>query len=147
MLNVTVRIEKEGHDALMQQLIMGIPKVLFRIVLKLAVIGQRTMVEKAPHKTGNLHRSIFYVMAPDGQSATVGPHVKYAKYLEEGTGPSPGAYIPAIGKRLVNPPRGVHPGIKARPFVGPTSKELNAMAPEVIRVELKSLVSGIGAPA
>lgn len=39
----------------------------------------------APVKTGTLRRSIHTVMAANGQSATVGPSVEYAKFQEFGT--------------------------------------------------------------
>lgn len=40
----------------------------------------------------------------------------YAIYVNDGTGPSFGRYVPAIGRRLVNPPRGIHPGVPATHF-------------------------------
>jgi len=42
----------------------------------------------------------------------------HARFVNDGTGPSPGRYVPAIGRRLVDTARniGVHPGIKASHF-------------------------------
>ena len=69
--------------------------------------------------TGQLYNSLHIDTIPDARVVT--SHLPYARYVEEGTNPSPGRYVPDIGKRLVkpsvrNPTIGWHPGQKAQWF-------------------------------
>jgi phage gpG-like protein len=50
--------------------------------------------------TGRLRSSIQYQMISDNE-AFVGSNVDYAPYVEFGHAQTPGRYVPAIGKRLV----------------------------------------------
>ena len=80
-----------------------------RFYERVGLLGERTMKEfETAVDSGNLRSSIRHRLV--GGGVEVGPSVRYAPYVEFGTGPSPGRYVPAIGRRLVNPPRGVHPG-------------------------------------
>lgn len=88
------------------------------IVRRAGLRAVEVMKRLSSHKTGRLRNSIQLKIEP--LNARVGPTVGYATYLEHGTRASPGRYVKAIGKRLVNPPRGMHPGIKPHPFVKPT---------------------------
>ena len=71
--------------------------------------------DQAPRgRTGELAESVQVEMMADARRVVVNsPH---GRYVNDGTGPSPGRYVPAIGKRLINPPRGMHPGIRATHF-------------------------------
>ena len=85
---------------------------------------KRTMQGNAPVRTGALRSSI--VARVEGLRVSVGPTVPYAPFLEHGTRPSPGRYVPAIGKKLVNPQLphfGMHPGIRATHFVDRTASD------------------------
>ena len=65
---------------------------------------------------GSIKDSVRIEPAKDKRSVIVdSPH---AVFVNDGTGPSPGRYVPAIGKRLINPARdiGMHPGIRATHF-------------------------------
>jgi len=112
----------------MNQIRLGINLIL----VEMATHGFHFMQSIAPYRTGRLKSSI-QVKVGD-MEATVGPTVDYAPYLEYGTRASPGRYVPAIGKRLVNPAHpsfGMHPGIKPQPFVEPTRVEMEAFGRRV----------------
>jgi len=64
--------------------------------------------------TGKLRNSVIIEETHDKRSVIVDS--PYGRFVNDGTGPSPGRYVPAIGKRLVNPPRGMHPGVPATHF-------------------------------
>jgi len=90
-----------------------------------SVIVERLMKQKAPVRTGRLRASISSDIqtAIGRMRATISPHVKYALFINSGTKESPGRYVPSIGKRLVNPPEGMHPGVKATHFIERTERE------------------------
>ena len=76
-------------------------------------------------RTGHLRRNVNYEVKSLGELKILGrvgtgvgnaESVGYAVWLEYGTRPSPGRYVPAIGKRVNN---GMHPGIAPRPFLRP----------------------------
>jgi len=74
--------------------------------------------EEAPkRRTGTLASSIRTL--GNSYEMVVKPTVHYATYVITGTSPSPGRYVPAIGKRLVSGKRkiGIHPGMKPNPFM------------------------------
>ena len=64
-----------------------------------------------PVKTGNLKNS--RIREVHGNTGSVIVTADYARYVNDGTGPSPGRYVPAIGKRIRT---GMHPGIKGQHY-------------------------------
>ena len=73
--------------------------------------------EKAPKgRTKRLSESVRVETAPDLRRVVVDS--PYGVHVNEGTGPSPGRYIPAIDRRLIDPRRdiGIHPGVPATHF-------------------------------
>lgn len=69
-----------------------------------------------PRRTGRLQDS-FYDERSE-RSVRFYFDAPYARYVDQGTRPSPGRYVPALGKRLVNARRmGMHPGVRPRHFV------------------------------
>ena len=86
-----------------------------------AQVISNDMYWRAPFRNGMLAASISIERQAD--CVLIGPTVPYAYYVTKGTQPSPGRYVPAIGKRLVNPrlPHfGMHPGIRANPYIAET---------------------------
>ena len=83
-----------------------------------ATLTQKNIREEAPHKTGNLQRSIL--TSVDYPSAMVQSQEKYADCVESGT--KPHLILPKTKKALfwkgaLNPYKAVHhPGTKANPF-------------------------------
>lgn len=65
--------------------------------------------------TGSLKDKVIIERTKDTRRVIVdSPH---AVFVNDGTGPSRGRYVPAIGKRLVRGANiGIHPGIKATHF-------------------------------
>jgi len=85
-------------------------------------IVESEMRIRAPYRSGGLESSIkTFVQPPQALITPLAPH---AVFLERGTRASPGRYVPAIGKRLINPELphfGMHPGIRATHFVEQTA--------------------------
>jgi len=77
------------------------------------------------------------------QERRVGPNLQkapYAPYVIAGTQPSPGRFVPAIGRRLrqpsrTNPDIGEHPGTPANPFMN--------RAFERVRRILHNIIEGV----
>lgn len=73
-----------------------------------------------PRRSGNLAKSAQVKVWPN--RLHIWFDAPYAVYVDEGTGPSSGRYVPEpLGKRLINtskrnPDIGTHPGIKAAHF-------------------------------
>ena len=108
-----------------------------------------TMKQEAPVHTGRLRDSIRVEWSES--EARIGPTVPYAKYVICWTRPSPGRYVPKIGKRLVNPrfyharsgkilPRdiGMHPGTPANPFVERTYRKIIKQLPRLLEAEVEA---------
>lgn len=110
------------------------------VLNEVALLGKQTMMEEAPQgKTkaeggkgapGGLRNSIEEDI--DDDSVKIYPTKEYAVFVELGTSPSPGRYVPAIGKRLVNPASGMHPGIPANPFVERTRAVVTGTIPIIV---------------
>jgi len=133
MDEVTARIERN-----MSQIRAGANLIL----AEMATHGFHFMQSIAPYRTGRLRGSIRTKIGD--MCAEVGPTVDYAPYLEYGTRPSPGRYVPAIGKRLVDaslPYFGMHPGIRGRHFVERTREEMETYGHRVAEGILGRMIS------
>ncbi|MGQ9640330.1 MAG: HK97 gp10 family phage protein [Candidatus Bathyarchaeia archaeon] len=89
-----------------------------KIILDSAQIVAERMGMLAPVRTGQLKASI--TLQRESDKVLIGPTAPYAPYIILGIRPSPGRYVPAIERRLVNPQHpsfGMHPGIAPNPFV------------------------------
>ena len=85
-----------------------------------------------PKGTGKLQRSIKSLSRTtatgnfDLRSAfIIGSPLSYTKYLDAGTKPSPGRYVPVLGRRITT---GMHPGTRALNFMQSTK---NHMEPRI----------------
>ncbi len=107
-----------------------------KLIARLAEETEAAMFFEAPWRSGKLAQSINRQV--DGMSATIGPLVPYAVYVEIGTAPheirpvhsSVLAFKSADGKlvfsSLVN-----HPGTKANPFMHRTAEQIKRKAPDI----------------
>lgn len=107
--------------------------------------GFHFLKEIAPEKTGR-YKSSVQTLGTENRMV-VGPTVFYAPYLEFGTRPSPGRYVPAIEKRLVDPSHpsfGMHPGIKPLRLVSQTRDEMLAFGRRVAEgIILREILAAI----
>lgn len=77
-----------------------------------------SLAEEAPDQTGRLVRSIMWTGS--GDRRTIAITAPYARRIVQGTSPSPGRYVPALGRRLKSGSGrkiGMHPGTRANDFV------------------------------
>ena len=109
-----------------------IPRIAESQYRKLLNAGVRIMKKEAPSRTGQLRQSIkIKTKSTSGgrrdkrYHGRVGPSVRYAKFVDRGTGPSPGRFVLAIEKRVRD---GMHPGTPKNPFVQRTIDALNQIA-------------------
>lgn len=95
--------------------------------------------EEAPKRSGYLASSVEAI--GDKNETFVRPTADHAKYVISGTRESPGRYVPAIGKRLVNPKRniGTHSGMKANPFVERAFERLLGESQQILERLVRSL--------
>ncbi len=94
-------------------------KILQDTIKESAVaLGRFTNQSTVPYKSGKLLNTF---LASFGRLTSYwGPTVVYKEAIEFGMPPSPGRYVPAIGKRLVNNRGrdiGVWPGFPANPYM------------------------------
>jgi len=84
--------------------IYALPRRLWKlrkhILWHIALEGERIMKEEAPYRTGMLHDSIWFDVDGIRGIVKLGAAAKHALYVEKGTRPSRGRYVPIIGKRL-----------------------------------------------
>jgi hypothetical protein len=117
------------------------------------IVTKNNIVERDLYVTGELYDSVgkvdngnfveVFVGGPSGGGGGESPAGGYAGFLERGTDPSPGRYVPDIDKRLVNTTReglgwgskgyvtyewdiGVHPGNQGYWFFRDAVEEVNA---------------------
>lgn len=122
---------------------------LNKTVNRAGLFGVRTEKKQAPvgktrpefgYQGGSLRaRIMMRQLTP--LRVLVTPVVDYAKFVVGGTRASPGRFVPQLGKRLVNPKRGMHPGIKANDFVGRTRVKVQGEIPKIWAQE-KAAASG-----
>jgi hypothetical protein len=87
------------------------------IAASYAVLAKNT-VGNVPVRTGNLQNQ--WTWLSEGLQGIYKPKMLYAAAVEFGMPASPGRYVPAIGKRLIDSSRpgfGMWPGFKANPFM------------------------------
>jgi len=94
-----------------------------------------------PRRTGRLQESFGVSMEHQWKRIRIGWSAPYASFVDEGIPQSPGRYVPAIDKRLIQPSRrnpsiGVHPGFEGRQFV---NKMLDALKDEMIEATRDAL--------
>ena len=121
-MSVTVRIDLSEFDRAWKEKTEAFKAAVRRALEEVGALIKDEMQGNAPFRTGAL-RSSIQVQVEDTR-ALIGPTVKYAPYVEFGTQASPGRYVPAIAKRLVNPALphfGMHPGIKGQYYVTQTA--------------------------
>ncbi len=97
-----------------------------------AVITMKTL---APSRTGRLRASIRIKAKRTSfgeidlrSTIVVGPTVRYGTYVDKGTSPSGGRYVPFLGRRLVTERAdfGRHPGIRGTHFIDRTKDSLES---------------------
>ena len=62
------------------------PQYLEPAMSKACAIVRNEAIKKAPHKTGNLQRSIDFKVADGGTEGVIFSNARYAPYVEVGTG-------------------------------------------------------------
>ena len=109
-----------------------VPQLIESEYRKLLNAGVRIMKQEAPSRTGALRNSIKIKLKTTSGGrrdkryhGRVGPSVKYAQFVDRGTGPSPGRFVLAIEKRVRE---GMHPGTPKNPFIKRTIDRLNQIA-------------------
>ncbi len=103
----------------------------FDVFLKVvAREGITTMKKNMPSHTGEMKNSTKVksrTRAGGGldqrANIIIGPTVNYAEYVDKGTNPSAGRYVPELGRRVNT---GMHPGIKATNFSVKTAQEMTS---------------------
>jgi len=103
-------------------------------IIELANFSKDTMRNVVPMALGNLRNSIdiFKRETAGGETdirskVIVGSDLYYASFVDKGTKPSPGRFVPVLGRRLVTkrPGFGMHPGIKPANFIDKTNDRVN----------------------
>ena len=140
MLSYEIRLESADWDRMSARLVQELPDALKRSIAWLGILAAGIMKENAPRKTGDLGRSVEMTLTDDGFGAEVGPTMEYSPHVVLGTRPSPGRYVPQIGKRLINPRRGMHPGNPPNPFIDETALEVEKEAPQIIEMQIQPLI-------
>lgn len=96
------------------------PEVFNRAMDKVGQEGVRILKLHTPIKTGLLRRSMGILNKQPGKgldlrsSIKIGSHLDYGRFVDEGTKPSSGRFVPVLGRRIRT---GTHPGVRPRNFV------------------------------
>ncbi len=111
-------------------------KAEYRILLsRMATSTLITMKAFAPSRTGRLRASIRIKSKQIGlggvdlrSTIKIGPTVRYAGFVDQGTASSGGRYVPFLGRRLVTERAdfGRHPGIRPTHFIDKTRQRMEA---------------------
>jgi len=131
-MSVKITVDLAEFSRVWKEKTEAIKEAIQQALEEAGALIKSEMETLAPVRTGALRSSIMVDVEAD--RVTVGPQVPYAGFVEFGTRPSPGRYVPAIGKRLVNPALphfGMHPGIRATHFVERTALAAEPQLAEV----------------
>lgn len=109
-------------NAFPQQAIDGASMIMLDVLQK-----------NTPVRTGNLKRSETRTVLD--KRATVQTNTGYGGFVNDGIGPSPGRFVPAIGKRIRT---GMHPGFHGRHFKERTIDEANPIIKDFLQNMLDS---------
>jgi hypothetical protein len=142
-MGIKVSIDTRGWENKKSRILDGLPKAVVKIVKTLAYMGESKMSSECPEDSTTLRSSIKTSFSDGGKKAVVEPHKKYAKFVVVRTKASPGRYVPAIGKRLVNPPLGMHPGTPKDDFVGRAREYVKGEADGVISRVVSAFVKEV----
>jgi len=133
---ISVVIEQTGtHVSLWPD---KVNRKLMELVNLTGDFAHRTMVKKAPKRTGRMARSILKLVT--GFHCLIGPTVDYAIFVEEGTMPHLIEPVAAqalrfeIGGRVVFAKYVHHPGTKPQPFVRQTAEATRREIPRFWRM-------------
>ena len=133
---MSVKIDTRGMERKMAMVMQLYPEGIRSGIKRLADVTERRMRTESPVASGKLRASIVSEFRENGFVAEVKPTASHAKYVVTDTKASPGRYVPAIGKRLVNPPSGMHPGTKANDFVGRAREYVIGMSMNIMETEI-----------
>ena len=129
-VNITMRPKNPGRK------FKNIPKDLQREFFRQIDIFERTALRivkgNTPVRTGRLRDSFrskkkIRKIPLTGIVEVFSP-LPYARFLDEGTRPSPGRYVPAIDRRLTISRLGIHPGITATNFLKKSERQAITVA-------------------
>jgi hypothetical protein len=111
MSEVIIEIDTHRWDIKEQTLRRALNAFPEKAIEGASLIVFNTLKPNTPVRTGRLQasetRQVF------GKRAIIRTNTGYGKFVDEGIGPSPGRYVPAIGKRIRS---GTHPGFPGRHF-------------------------------
>jgi len=134
---VGIRLDTREAEVYIHYLRPRARRILREIASVVATEAKYLMIHYAPERTGELKRSIVLEELPDGFA--VYPTVYYAAWQDQGVCPSPGRYIPAIGKRYtrefsaMHPRRaGMHPGYKGYHYIEKTARDMRRLLRSVL---------------
>jgi len=98
-------------------------KKLNKIIRELTIFGLRRAMELALRRpkrpTGRAAGSLK--MRLEHLKGIIYPTVHYFKFIEKGVRPSPGRYVPALGKRVKT---GIHPGFAGMHILRDTARAI-----------------------
>jgi hypothetical protein len=112
------------------------------IVESAAALSDHTNQSTVPFRTGTLIRSFKPPMISRLQAVWSPKNVNYAAAVEFGAPPSPGRYVPAIGRRLVNPSHpsfGMWPGFQGRHYMEQIRSASQDQINQVFRTALQKI--------
>jgi len=107
------------------------------IVKKVKTKGLKIMRSNVPVSTGRLRDSFTSRSTVSSRLKAVvfvESDVPYLRFVDQGAGPSPGRYVPALDRRIRT---GIHPGQQGRRFMDETRREMQTL----VNRELKGLIS------
>lgn len=93
-------------------------------------------------RTGHLKSSFKFVGVKKTKSGAIYQVIstaRYMSYLNDGTAPSYGRYVPAIGKRLIDSNRlniGMHPGNRPYKFMEKAAERVKGRAMDVMKKQI-----------
>lgn len=149
MPNATFNVKIEGLSQLTKALSKApeeIEPIMQEAINKSAVVlATNTDQTTVPFKTGDLIRS-FKPVQIGKLFARWYPRVDYARAVQFGMPPSPGRFVPAIGKRLKNGSNiGTWPGFKGRHYMekikNASVSEINDLFKEALRDSVRVLAN------
>jgi len=136
-LKITLTMKPKNPGRKFKKVPKDLQREFVKQISKLEQNALKIVRRNTPVRTGRLRDSFRsnkkIRKSPLTGTVEVFSNLPYAKFLDEGTQPSIGRYVPQIDRRLTISRLGIHPGIRATNFLQKSKAEVFSITNRVHR--------------
>lgn len=134
-LKITLKMRPKRPERKFKKVPKDLQREFIRQIRKLEQDALKIVKRNTPVRTGRLRDSFrsnrTVRKSPLFGLVEVFSNLIYARFIDEGTGPSVGRYVPQIDRRLSISRIGTHPGVRATNYLGKSEQQVFALANKI----------------